>query len=112
MMTNSKYNPATSSSPSIIPIRETFGITDAEGNKYPDIIKAFLHARSVSYEEIKKATILKSPSSLSSKEYKIQVDSVTRNEIKKLGSAPCIISYQERTYGNFALIRLFKSKKD
>jgi uncharacterized protein YxjI len=111
-MMSSNYNPATSTTPAILPLRETFGITDAEGNKYPDIIKAFLHARSVSYEEINKATIMKSPSSISPKEYKIQVDSVTRNEIKKLGSAPCIISFQERTYGNFALIRLFKSKKD
>lgn len=107
----SKIQHTISSAPSILPIRETFGITDAEGNKYPDIIKAFLHARPVTIEEIEQDFLIKSPSSKDTRKYKIQVDAATKRQIKKLGSAACIISYQQRTYGDFALIRLFSWEK-
>ena len=101
----------TNSNPKHLPlilVRETFGIIDpATGQRYEDIKKAYLHARTVTAAEIKESEICKAPNGIL---YKIQVDKETRQKILKDGSAQCVISFQQRTYGNFALIRLFKKE--
>lgn len=88
--------------------RDTFGIIDADGKRYKDIKRAYLHARLVTLEEVLSRTILKSPSAKDQIEYQIQLDSKTYREIKSNGLAKCLISFQQRTTGNYALIRLFK----
>jgi hypothetical protein len=88
--------------------RDTFGIIDADGKRYKDIKRAYLHARIVTLEEVLSSSITKSPSAKDQIEYKIQLDSKCYREIKSNGLAKCLISFQQRTTGNFALIRLFK----
>lgn len=99
------------SNPNNLPLilaRETFGIIDpSTGERYADIKKAYLHAKTVTAEEISLSEICKAPNGIL---YKIQVDKETKQEILSKGSAACIISFQQRTYGNYALIRLFKKE--
>lgn len=106
-MTNSNINK--DSNLPLILVRETFGIIDPSTNeRYADIKKAYLHARTVTADEIKESEICKAPNGIL---YKIQLDKETRAEILKKGEAHCVISFQQRTYGNFALIRLFKKER-
>lgn len=101
----------TNSNPNNLPLilaRETFGIIDpATGQRYEDIKKAYLHAKEVTAEELKQSEICKAPNGIL---YKIQIDKETWQKIMKDGAAYCVISFQQRTYGNFALIRLFKKE--
>ena len=91
--------------------RDSFGLIDENGKRYTDIKKAFLHARKVYCTEIYKPFFIKSPSEKDPILYKIQLDGKTRKKIKAEGFANCLISFQQRTDGNFAFIRLFEKEE-
>lgn len=91
--------------------RETFGITNKNGTKYKDIISSFLFLSYVSALELKKG-FLRNPLNRNDNPYVMHTDyktfmTINRNE----QDTKCIISFQKRTTGNFAMVRLFEEKE-
>lgn len=82
--------------------RETFGIIGKNNIRYRDILEAYIEARIISVNDLY-IGFLKDI-------YQIHIDNKAYKEIMQNNEAKCIISYQKRTTGNFAMIRLFKKE--
>jgi len=87
--------------------RETFGILKRNGEKYKDIIGAFMVARIVSVNDLHSGFLRPSPNEPI---YAIHTDWETFKEIMDNNEAQCVISFQRRTTGNFAMTRLYKKE--
>ena len=88
--------------------RETFGVVNPQtGKQYADIISASMEARLIS--DIK----LLHNSMLFYKEepYLVHCDSRLKRKLKEEGLVRVIVSFQKRTYGNYAECRIFKEKE-
>jgi hypothetical protein len=86
--------------------RATFGILDSNGKQYPDIIRSFLELRYITKEDIMRGYL-----DASRFHYILHVDGKTGKEIERDGYAKCIISFQHRTTGLFAIVRLFEQER-
>lgn len=85
--------------------RETFGILKRNGEKYKDIIGAYISQRIVNINDLH-AGFLRPVKNEAI--YTIHTDSETFHKINEENEALCVISFQRRTYGNFAMVRLYK----
>ena len=84
--------------------RETFGILDPSTSKlYSDIIGASLQNRMISYSHIDRGYL-----TLGSSKYQIHVDKETLHEILYNYETYCVVSFQRRTNGCYAMVRLYK----
>lgn len=84
--------------------RKTFGIYDPQTNKrYDDIISSFLMTKQLSLNDIHNGTI--SPDRSLTK-YILHVDNNAELAIKRHGILRCIISFQTRTTGKYAIARI------
>lgn len=94
--------------------RDTFGILDSNGNRYKDIIEAFLFAKLLTQEDILPENKILAPDSFY---YSIQMDSKTRRELKEKKEAKVLISFQTRKAligtepRRIAAIRLFEEAR-
>lgn len=79
--------------------RQTFGITG-----HTDIVKASLDVRTI-YDTDYSNRLL----NYKGKDYILHCDNHVRQTLKNEGSAYCLVSYQERTTGFYALARLYRS---
>lgn len=79
--------------------RQTFGITG-----HSDIIKASLDVRTLYDVDFDKRHI-----NYKGRDYILHCDNHVRQTLKNEGSAYCIVSYQERTTGFYALARLHRT---
>lgn len=91
--------------------RNTFGILDpATGQKYPDILSAHIEARTLQLEDwlfVKSIT-----ESASRKEnYKLLLDHKALKKLLQQGYLDTIISFQKRTSGLFAVVRIFDKNR-
>jgi hypothetical protein len=86
--------------------RDTFGILKRNGEKYKDVIGAFIVQRIVSINDLHSGFLRPSKNEGI---YTIHTDSETFKRINEENEALCVISFQKRTNGNFALIRLYKT---
>lgn len=98
-------------------VRDTFGIVYGRtGKLYPDLIEYFLEVTSISKSYLSVTKIYSSKDTEiknnNIEEYRIHMDSKLKKTLKNLPDStievPVIISYQKRTTGNFAFIRLFQ----
>lgn len=90
-------------------VRDTFGIIDpATGKQYDDIIFAFIHRDVISDSKLQFNSVL---SDLKGETYSIQMDSKTRKKLKEEGLIEVIVSYQKRTTGNYAMVRIYRLDK-
>jgi len=78
--------------------RDTFGI---EG--YSDIISASLDKRVITAEDYDKRYI-----SYKNKDYILHCDPAVRQMLGYMGDATCLVSYQERKTGFYAMARLYR----
>jgi len=85
--------------------RETFGILKTNGEKYKDIIGAYIDSRIVSINDLHAGFLRPSKNDYI---YTIHTDAETFHTIMNENEAHCVISYQRRTTGNFAMVRLYK----
>lgn len=84
--------------------RETFGILDPNTSKmYEDIIGASLQNRMMRIDHLEKGYLI-----LGSSQYLIHVDKETLREILYSNEAYCVVSFQRRTTGNYAMVRKYK----
>lgn len=78
--------------------RQTFGITG-----YSDVVKASLDTRTIySYDFDAKHINYKG------KDYILHCDSAVRQTLGLTGEAYCLVSYQERKTGLYAMARLYR----
>lgn len=92
------------------PIRDTFGVKDSDGNLYPDIISYHLETLLVAKPFLVWTKIYDSKG----REYKLHRDSRLRQELGKLHGKErlkVIVSFQQRTTGNFAFARLYEENR-
>lgn len=80
--------------------RETFGID------YPDVISAHLDTLSILAEDFDRRFIR-----YKNKDYILHCDQHVRTCLKQLGEAKCMVSFQERKTGFYALARLYRESK-
>lgn len=80
--------------------RATFGITDEYGRTYSDIVKAFLKSLPISTEDAHIGYI-----TYAQQDYILQYDKPVALELSKTGLCSCIISFQHRTTGFYAIAR-------
>lgn len=83
--------------------RETFGIIDPLTKEvYKDIKSSFLLTRVITIEDLYNSSIKEA-----SQDFLLHVDDKLWFRILRNKQENCIVSYQIRTNGNFALARLF-----
>ena len=87
--------------------RETFGILKTNGQKYKDIIGAYITKQVVSVNDVHKGFLRPTKNSPI---YAIHTDWETFSYIMDNNEAYCVISFQRRTNGNFAMVRLYKQE--
>lgn len=80
--------------------RDTFGI------QYEDILSASLDISTILSEDFDRGHIR-----FKNKDYILHCDPTVRKTLGMYGEAKCIISYQERTTGYYALARLYRNSK-
>lgn len=85
--------------------RETFGILKTNGKPYKDIIGAYMRAQIVNVCDLHRGFLRPNPNEAI---YAIHTDSETFNRINAENEAYCVVSFQRRTTGNFAMVRLYK----
>jgi hypothetical protein len=78
--------------------RQTFGITG-----YNDVIKASLDTRIITSEDFDKKNI-----NYKGKDYILHCDAAVRQTLGLTGEAYCLVSYQERNSGLYAMARLYR----
>ena len=81
--------------------RDTFGITG-----HNDIISASLDKRTLYSGDFDNRYI-----NFKNKDYILHCDAAVKQTLGLYGSAECLISYQERTTGFYAMARLYRSAK-
>jgi len=81
--------------------RQTFGI-----NGHSDIISASLDVRTIYSDDYDRKHI-----NYKGKDYILHCDSAVRKTLGLAGEAYCMVSYQERKTGFYALARLYRSSK-
>lgn len=84
-------------------IRNSFGIS------HPDIISAHLQMRRLTLTDFASMRIKESADR--QKDYYLLPDHIVWKEIEKNGEAICMISFQVRKHGLFAVARLFDPTK-
>lgn len=90
-------------------VRNTFGLIDPLTKKrYEDILSAHLQLLYLSFETWNECGSL-AESRDRNKDYAILIDHATLKELIQKGTIPCIVSFQRRTTGNYAVVRLFKT---
>jgi hypothetical protein len=77
--------------------RDTFGID------YPDIIKAYLDVYNVQTEDYDRGYIR-----YKNKDYILHCDQTVRKTLGLYGEAKCMVSFQERKTGFYAMARLYR----
>jgi hypothetical protein len=83
--------------------RETFGILDSNGEMYSDIIGASLQNRIIDINTLHRGFL-----TLGSYKYTIHCDLETFQTICNENEAYCVVSFQRRTTGNYAMVRKYK----
>jgi hypothetical protein len=78
--------------------RDTFGIN------HSDIISASLDIRTISIEDFDRKYI-----NFRNKDYILHCDQHVRKTLALVGEAKCMISYQERKTGFYAMARLYRA---
>lgn len=91
--------------------RNTFGILDPDtGQKYPDILSSHIEARTLQLEDwlfVKSIT----ESAGRKENYKLLLDHKALKKLLRQGYLDAIISFQKRTSGLFAVVRIFDKNK-
>ena len=80
--------------------RQTFGVTG-----HNDILKASLDVRTIYDIDLNNRYI-----NFKGKDYILHCDQHVRHLLNSAGSAYCIVSYQERKTGFYAMARLYREK--
>lgn len=90
-------------------VRDTFGIKDPKtGKKYKDISVSFLQLRKLSLRDFETGILFENPTSIDSdRVFILHCDSVLRKKLQEEKEVPCMISFQRRIDGDFAIARIF-----
>ena len=91
--------------PAYISIGIEFGVRDSTGAMKHSVKDAFLLSK-ILYREDLETGIVFSPNK-SHTPYTLVADSALKSKLYNEGKASCIISFQKRTEGNFAVARLW-----
>lgn len=86
------------------PDRNTFGITDKEGNRLPDIITAYIEEITVTMQDYKNGYIQEPRDR--HKPFKLLLNHKAYITLKTLGETKLIVSFQVRQSGCYAIARL------
>jgi hypothetical protein len=87
----------------------SFTITDDFGNKLPDIKRAFLAAVYITKYDYELGTVIyPSQKYKSSRIYSLYYNATLRNLLEKEQCVKCIVSFQQRTHGDYAIARIFE----
>lgn len=90
--------------------RETFGVIDSKTMQlYPDLL-----AYKLAQLEVNQSILSKNWIEKDGLDYQIHMDSKTKRAIRDTGIGDfltAIVSYQIRTQGNFAFVRIYQSSK-
>ena len=78
---------------------------DTFSSSHSDVISAVLDSRTI-YEDDYKRRFIKYKNC----DYILQCDATVRQTVKLTGEAYCLISYQQRTTGFYAMARLHRSQ--
>lgn len=95
--------------PAYINLGIEFGVRDSVGNMKHNIKDAFLLSKILYLEDLVDG-ILYSPNK-SHTPYKLIADSALKSKLYNEGKASCLISFQRRTEGNFAVARLWTENR-
>lgn len=88
-------------------IRTTFGIRNKEGKIYPDIVVAFLQDVWITDSILRTKRI-----EVNSTLYRVHMDSKLKRKIAEVGTPyEAIGSFQIRTNGNFAMLRMIEESR-
>lgn len=91
--------------------RNTFGIIDKlTGEKYPDLLASHLELRSISFDEWFLDKYI-SESADRKKSYKLLLDHKTAKELIQHQTIDCMVSFQLRIDGSYAVARVFDPKR-
>jgi len=91
-----------------IKIRETFGVVNPLTSKqYTDIILASIEARLITEIKLLPNSVL----FYRDEAYLIHCDSKLKRKLREEGLVRVIVSFQKRTYGNYAECRIFTEKE-
>lgn len=86
------------------PDRNTFGITDVQGNRLPDIITAYIEEITVTMQDYENGYIQEPRDR--HKPFKLLLNHKAFITLKTLGETKLIISFQVRQSGCYAIARL------
>ena len=86
-----------------------FGIRDSYGLIKENIKDAFLLSKIIYIEDLS-SNVIFSPNKAHTP-YNLVTDSSLRSKLYNEGKASCLISFQRRTEGNFAVARLWEEKR-
>jgi len=95
--------------PAYISLGISFGVRDSNGEILKTIKSSFLLSKILTEADLLAGSVI-SPNKHSIP-YLLSVDSALRTKIFKEGKAACIISFQQREEGNFAVARLWEEKR-
>ena len=95
--------------PAYISIGIEFGVRDSTGSMKHNIKDAFLLSKILYIADLQSGIIF-SPNK-SHVPYQLIADSALKSKLYNEGKASCIISFQRRTEGNFAVARLWEHKR-
>ena len=87
------------------PIRFSFSLKDKEGKQYPDILTGFLLPQYLTSHDYDIGTLTNNGQTFS-----LHCTHDVRKELGLYGYASCLISYQVRTNGCYAIARLLQNK--
>ena len=87
----------------------SFYIFQPDGSKHPDIIQAFLIKRNLTVEDVLKGEV--TLEGQPGKVWKLFLDKQATATFKKRAEAFCLISYQQKKQGYFAVARVFNAKQ-
>lgn len=93
-------------------VRDTFGIKEQKtGKPYHDILTAFLQLRYITDKDLDNGFIFENPAkeevTNTNDLFFLHCDGKLRRLLQQKQEVQCIISFQIRTTGNFAIARIF-----
>lgn len=87
-------------------IRQTFGVIDSKtGKLYPDIIDYSIKTLFIADIKLLPNSVLE----LNKEFYYVHCDSKLKRKLKEEGLVKVIVSFQNRTYGNYAECRIYQN---
>lgn len=85
----------------------TFHVFRSDGSKNPDIVKHFIERMDISAIDAVEGKLKLKDNT----EWTLILEPTAKVALQKASTVYCIISFQARTYGNYAIARVFDQSK-